>query len=208
VAAGAVIATLVIAALAAGAILALRSGAAMPFSAQGARATSQKPAPGPTDLNGVPLSYWPDACRLVSTQEVSQTFGNAEFLPPQPGSGRMGNFTLPLPTACEHQSTDYQLGATVDVRVISVSRTVADAARLFVSGRNVGDTAPTALTGLGQQAAWYGGTTTEVRVQQRRVVYQLEVTLAGSQTAGLPDRAQRQLSAAEALARIAAGRIP
>jgi hypothetical protein len=40
------------------------------------------------------------------------------------------------------------------------------------------------------------------------VVFQVGVTLAGSQTAGAPDREQRQLSAAKALAGIAAGRIP
>jgi hypothetical protein len=208
VAGAALVALLVIVALAAGVTLALRSGAAMPFLPQPATAATEKPAPGPTDLNGVPLSYWPDACRLVSSSEVSQTFGNSEFLPPQPGSGRMGNLTLPLPTACEHQSTDYRLGATVDVTVLSVTRTAAQAAHLFTLGRTVGDTAPIALTGLGQQAVWYGGATAKVRVQQRRVVYQVGVTLAGSQTATAPDRQERQLNAARTLAAIAAGRIP
>lgn len=193
---------------AAGATLVVRSRTAMPFFPQHVRAATDRPLPGPTDLNGVPLSYWPDACRLVTGDEVSQFFGNVEFLPPQPGSGRMGNVTLPLPTTCEHQSTDYQLGATVDVTVKSVSKTIADAGRLFRSGRSAGDAAPAQLSGLGQQAVSYGGATSEVRVQQRRVIYQVGVTLAGSQTAAAPDRGQRQLNAAEALARIAAGRIP
>ena len=206
--AAALVALLAIVALVAGVTLALRSGAAMPFFPQPATAATEKPLPGPTDLNGVPLSYWPDACKLVSSVEVSQTFGNAEFLPPQPGSGRMGNLTLPLPTACEHQSTDYRLGATVDVTVMSVSRTAAQAARIFSLGKTVGDAAPIALAGLGQQAVWYGGDAAKVRVQQRRVVYQVGVTLAGSQTATAPDRHDRELSAAQALAGIAAGRIP
>jgi hypothetical protein len=201
-------ALLLIVAFAAGGALALRSGGSLPFFPQGATAATPKPSPGSTDLNGVPISYWPDACRLVTAAEVSQAFGNAEFLPPQPGNGRMGNVALPLPTACEHQSTDYRLGATVDVTVMAVARTAAQAAHLFSLGKTAGDTPPTALTGLGQQAVWYGGAASQVRVQQRRVVFQVGVTLAGSQTAGAPDREQRQLSAAKALAGIAAGRIP
>jgi hypothetical protein len=205
----ALVALLVVAAVGAGAFLGLQSAGSLPsFTPRGGAGATENPAPGPTDLNGVPLSYWPDACRLVSGSEVSQTFGGAEFTPAQPGSGRIGPLTLPLPTACVHQSTDYRLGATVDVTVMSVSRTVTDAARLFASGKTVGGTAPNALSGLGQQAVWFGGATTQVRVQQRRVVYQVGVALTGSQTAGAPDRPQRELSAAETLARIAAGRIP
>ena len=115
---------------------------------------------------------------------------------------------MPLPTACEHQSTDYRLGATVDVTVMSVSKTAAQAARLFTSGKTAGNTALTALAGIGQHAVWYGGDVVWVRVQQRRVVYQVQVSLMGSQTANAPDRQQRELSAAQTLARIAADRIP
>jgi hypothetical protein len=205
----AAVALLVVVALVAGVMLALRSGRAIPFVPQRpAAAATEKPPRGPVDPNGVPLSYWPDACQLVSSGEVSQTFGGAELLPPQPGSGRIGTQTLPLPTACEHQSTDYRLGATVDVTVMSVSKTATQAAHLFSAGKTVGDTAPIAVAGIGQQAVGYGGAMAQVRVQQRRVVFQVGVTLAGSQTADAADRQQRQLDAAESLARIAAGRIP
>ena len=205
----ALVALLAVAAVAAGVFVGLQSGNPLPFFAQpGRAAATEKPPPGPTDLNGVPLSYWPDACRLVSGSDVSQAFGGAEFTPAQPGSGRMGALTLPRPTTCVYQSTDYQLGATVDVTVMSVSRNTPDAARLFASARRVGAGGPTALPGLGQQAVWFGGAMAEVRVQQRRVVYQIGVALAGSQTASAPDRQQRELGAAESLARIAAGRIP
>jgi hypothetical protein len=208
VAVAALVALLAVAAVAAGAFFGLQSGGSLPsLTPRGGAAATESPAPGPTDLNGVPLSYWPDACRLVSGSEVSQAFGGAEFAPPQPGSGRMGGLTLPLPTTCVHQSTDYRLGATVDVTVMSVSRTAADAARLFASGKTLGGTAPTALPGLGQQAVRFGGEMAQIRVQQRRVVYQVGVALSGSQTAGAPDRQPRELSAAEALAQIAAGRI-
>ena len=84
----------------------------------------------------------------------------------------------------------------------------AQAARSFTAGKNIGDTAPTALSGIGEQAVWYGGAMPHVRVQQRRVVYQVAAALTGTQTANAPDRQQRELSAAEALARIAANRIP
>jgi hypothetical protein len=196
-------------AVAAGVILTVRARAQPP--APGKRhpaAPAEKAAPGPTDLNGVSLSYWPDACQLVSSAEVSAAFGGAQFLPPQPGSGRMGSLTLPLPTACEHQSTDYRLGATVDVTLMSVSKTAAQAARSFTAGKNIGDTAPTALSGIGEQAVWYGGAMPRVRVQQRRVVYQVGVALIGAQAANAPDREQREVSLAEALARIAATRVP
>jgi hypothetical protein len=193
----------------AGVILTLRARSQpRGYGQRQAAAPTEKVAPGPTDLNGVPLSYWPDACQLVSSGEVSSAFDGAQFLPPQPGSGRMGSLTLPLPTACEHQSTDYRLGATVDVTVMSVSKTAAEAAHFFTAGKSIGDTAPTALSGLGDQAVWYGGAMPQVRVQQRRVVYQVGAALTGTQTANAPDRQQRELSAAEALARIAANRIP
>jgi hypothetical protein len=205
----ALVALLAVAAVTAGVFVGLQPGNPLPFFAQpGRAAATEKPPPKPTDLNGVPLSYWPDACRLVSGSDVSQAFGGAEFTPAQPGSGRMGALTLPRPTTCVYQSTDYQLGATVDVTVMSVSRTAADAARSFASARSVGAGAPTDLPGVGQQAVWFGGSMAQVRVQQHRVAYQVGVALTGSQTANAPDRQQRELSAAEALARIAAGRIP
>jgi len=205
----ALVALLAVAAVAAGVLVGLQPGNPLPFFTQpGRAAATDKPPPGPTDLNGVPLSYWPDACRLVSGSDVSQAFGGVEFTPAQPGSGRMGALTLPHPTTCVYQSTDYQLGATVDMTVMSVSRTAADAARLFASARSVGAGAPTALPGVGQQAVWFGGSMAQVRVQQRRVVYQIGVALDGSQTATAADRQQRELSAAETLAGIAAGRIP
>jgi hypothetical protein len=143
---------------------------------------SPSPSPaGPTDPNGVAISDWPDACKLLTDGDMAQTFGMA-FQPAQPQPGSVGSAQLPLPPGCMYTSSSDAV--TVNMTVSAISPTVDDAQRYFEAGKTVGVKNLTPVAGVGDEAYTSDPPLPRTVMRKARVELRVEVDWVDNEDRG------------------------
>jgi hypothetical protein len=149
---------------------------------------------GPTDPNGVAISDWPDACKLLTGGDLTQTFSVA-FQAAEPEQGTVGSTKLPLPIGCVYNSDN----VNVTVSVEAINPTVAGAKRYFQAGKTIDVKNLTPVSGLGNEAYTSDPPLPRTVMREGRVVLRVEVDAV--------NRDDRGKAASTQLMRLAAPRL-
>lgn len=151
------------------------------------------------DDNGVALASYPDACTIVTADDIAGALGSPPE-PPEAQPGFVGDTDIPTPLGCTWRGADSSVGYTVVVNVLSVSADEEGSIRLFKASGRVNAPDPRPLEGIGDEAIDPGRPTPTVLVRVGVVRFEVQVL-----PTGVP--AEQAPPAAAALATVAATRI-
>lgn len=131
---------------------------------------------GADQLGGVPRAAWPDACKLLTDDDLAELYPG-ESLRSREHRMHVHGFSVNAPTSCSYRRS--RPGDTVTISITWVARRSRDAARLLTSAR-AATPHSIAVPGLGDRAYRPGSARRTVEMRVGHVLVSVRLSRGGT----------------------------